>query len=134
MCRSKIALDCRLRQIITKYESELDDFLLQIPTSWVGHINKKNLQTFKEWAKPLLPLVLKSHDQHDKHIRFSFLARTPKEIDDFYDRFKDILYYSVYIQTHINCDDIDRKIYVIGNKSVWSSKRKSYSNCNKRES
>ncbi|MFX1393358.1 MAG: RimK family alpha-L-glutamate ligase [Promethearchaeota archaeon] len=115
-CRSKIALDCRLRQIFEKYQDEFNDFLLPIPNSWVGCINEKNLEVFKEWAKPLLPLVLKSHDQHDKHIRFSFLARTIEEIDAFYERFKDVLYYSIYIQKHINCDDIDRKIYVIGDK------------------
>ncbi|MBD3253725.1 MAG: hypothetical protein GF383_01465 [Candidatus Lokiarchaeota archaeon] len=116
-CLSKIALDGRLRQIIEKYNNRLRDFILPIPESWTGVIKQNSLEEFKEWAKPNLPLVIKSHDQHDKNIRFSFRVRNLDEIDDFYNRFKTKLDYAVYIQKEINCDDIDRKVYVIGDKT-----------------
>lgn len=123
-CRSKITLDTRLREIFKKHKKELEGFILPIPESWVGLINKKNLDHFKDWAEPHLPLVIKSHDQHDKNIRFSYLVRTLDEIDDFYRRFKNVLDYAVYIQKKIECDDLDRKIYVVGDK-VFGVQRES---------
>ena len=115
-CRSKIMLDSRLREILMRYKNDLEDFLLPIPESWVSFINEKNLEDFKNWAKPLLPLVLKSHDQHEKYVRYSYLVRADDEIDDFHHKFQDFLKFPVYIQKKIECDDIDRKIYVIGDK------------------
>ena len=123
-CRSKITLDSRLRQIIAKHKKELANFILPIPPSWVGLIDQRNLENFKEWAASRLPLVIKSHDQHDKFIRFSYLVRSLEEIDDFCQRFDGKLNYAVYVQKAIDCDNMDRKLYVVGDQ-VFGIRRES---------
>ncbi len=117
-CKNKIALDYSLRDIFTRNENELKSFSL--PPSW--NQNSKNKKKFRSWAQPKLPLVLKSHYQHDKYNRFNFLMRNIDELQVFYNRYKDLIYYDIYIQKFIECDGIDRKIYVIGD-NVFGVKR-----------
>ena len=117
-CKNKIALDYSLRYIFNKYQNNLKSFSL--PPSWIQ--NSKNEKRFKTWAKSKLPLVLKSHYQHDKYNRFNFLMRTIDELQIFYKRYKELTYYDIYVQKFIECDGIDRKIYVIGDK-VFGVKR-----------
>ena len=111
-CMNKIALDISLRKIFNKYSKKLSHFSL--PSSWnqtVSDVNK-----FKIWAEDKLPIVIKSHNQHDKYRRFNFLVKDVNEIEDFCRRYSQFLYYDVYIQKFIECDGFDRKIYVIGDK------------------
>ena len=117
-CKNKIALDYLLRAIFKKNRQKLSSFAL--PPSW-NH-NSKNEQNFKAWAKSKLPIVLKSHFQHDKYNRFNFLMKEIEELPLFYERYKDLIYYDIYIQKFIECDGIDRKIYVIGD-NVFGVKR-----------
>ncbi|MFX1396482.1 MAG: RimK family alpha-L-glutamate ligase [Promethearchaeota archaeon] len=112
ICKNKIALDGIIRKIFQKKKVKSLNF--KIPRSW-NH-NVSNIRRFKEWASKKLPLVIKSHNQHDKYNRFNFLVRKIDEIDVFCERYKEFLYYDVYIQEYIECDGIDRKIYVIGDK------------------
>jgi len=117
-CKNKIALDYSLRDIFTRNENELKSFLL--PPSWIQ--NSKNKKKFRSWARSKLPIVLKSHNQHDKYNRFNFLLRNMEELQTFYDRYKNFIYYDIYVQKFIECDGIDRKIYVIGD-NVFGVKR-----------
>jgi glutathione synthase/RimK-type ligase-like ATP-grasp enzyme len=84
--------------------------------------NAKKLDQFKKWGSSKLPIVIKSHSQHDKYNRFNFLAKNPDDFDKFYERYKHLIYYDVYVQKFIECDAVDRKIYVIG-ENVFGIKR-----------
>ncbi|MHA1669203.1 MAG: ATP-grasp domain-containing protein [Promethearchaeota archaeon] len=117
-CKNKIALDYALRRIFSQNRSKLSGFSLV--QSW--NQSAKKLDRFKKWATPKLPIVLKSHYQHDKYNRFNFLVQKIEEMDIFCERYKHFLYYDIYIQKFIECDAVDRKIYVIGDK-VFGIKR-----------
>ena len=118
MCKNKVALDHVLRKVFKKHSTELHGFML--PKSWTQSV--KNINNFKKWASSKLPIVIKSHFQHDKYMRFNFLVDNLNEIDKFCKLYSHFLYYDVYIQEFIKCDAIDRKIYVIGN-TVYGIKR-----------
>lgn len=117
-CKNKVALDHVLRKSLQ--QSNPDD-MFHLPKSWCCSLSNK--QKFKEWVKPKLPVVLKSHYQHNEYVRFNYLVRNMQEIDDFYETYKNLLYYDVYIQKFIECDGIDRKIYVMDEK-VFGIRRK----------
>ncbi len=117
-CKNKIALDYALRRIFSQYKSKLKEFSLA--QSW--NQNAKKLDQFKKWGSSKLPIVIKSHSQHDKYNRFNFLAKNPDDFDKFYERYKHLIYYDVYVQKFIECDAVDRKIYVIG-ENVFGIKR-----------
>ena len=112
-CKNKIALDYALRRVFKNNPQIRKNFTL--PNSWNNNI--ADVQKFKKWATPKLPIVLKSHYQHDKYNRFNFLVRKIEEIDIFCERYKHLLYYDIYIQKFIECDGLERKIYVIGDKT-----------------
>jgi glutathione synthase/RimK-type ligase-like ATP-grasp enzyme len=112
MCKNKISLDYALRNVFKENPQISKKF--SFPNSWNNNIT--DIQKFKKWALPKLPIVIKSHFQHDKYNRFNFLVRKTDEIDDFCDRYKHLLYYDVYIQKFIECDGFERKVYVIGDK------------------
>jgi glutathione synthase/RimK-type ligase-like ATP-grasp enzyme len=118
LCKNKIALDYNFRKILERYKDKLAKF--RLPNSWNQTLS--NIDKFKKWALKKIPIVIKSHYQHDKYNRFNFLIQNIKEIDDFYEKYKHFLYYDVYIQEFIECDGIERKIYVIGDK-VFGIKR-----------
>ena len=118
MCKNKIALDYILRKIKRDYKNELKKFL--IPKSWNQSLS--NIAKFKKWALNRLPIVIKSHNQHDKYNRFNFLVQKIEEVEVFCKRYKEFLTYDVYVQEFIECDGIERKIYVIGDK-VFGIKR-----------
>lgn len=118
LCKNKAALDSALRKAFRKHINELKEF--KLPKSWTHSL--LNVDLFKEWALTKLPIVIKSHYQHDKYNRFNFLVRKIEEVDDFCRMYLNFLYYNVYIQKFIECDGIDRKIYVIGDK-VFGVKR-----------
>jgi glutathione synthase/RimK-type ligase-like ATP-grasp enzyme len=118
MCKNKIALDYVLRKVFADHKKDLKKFL--IPNSWNQSLS--DIGKFKEWALPKLPIVIKSHYQHDKYNRFNFLVQKIEEVDKFCEKFQQFLYYDVYIQKFIECDGIERKIYVIGDK-VFGIKR-----------
>ncbi len=117
-CKNKIALDYALRRIFSQYKSKLKGFSLV--QSW--NQSAKKLDRFKKWGSTKVPIVIKSHSQHDKYNRFNFLAKKPEDFDDFHKRYNHLIYYDVYIQKFIECDAIDRKVYVIGDK-VFGIKR-----------
>ncbi len=112
-CKNKISLDYFLRKVFKNNPQIRKNFAL--PNSWNNNIT--DVQKFKKWATPKLPIVLKSHFQHDKYNRFNFLVRKIEEIDIFCERYKHLLYYDIYIQKFIECDGFERKIYVIGDKT-----------------
>ncbi len=114
VCKNKVALDHTLRKVFNDYSSDLENFSL--PKSWTQ--NLLNVDMFKDWVIEKLPIVIKSHFQHDKYMRFNFLVRNFEEVDQFCEKYENFLYYDVYIQKFIECDGIDRKIYVIGDKIV----------------
>ena len=118
MCKNIIALDYSLRTALKKHEDALGKFLM--PNSWNQSLTDVN--KFKEWALPKLPIVIKSHYQHDKYNRFNFLVQEIDDIDKFCERYNKFLYYDVYIQQFIKCDGFEYKIYVIGDK-VFGIKR-----------
>jgi glutathione synthase/RimK-type ligase-like ATP-grasp enzyme len=118
VCKNKIALDYHFRKIFEKYPNKLAKF--ELPNSW--NQNVSDVEKFKEWASTKLPIVIKSHYQHDKYNRFNFLVQQLDEVDFFCERYNEFLYYDVYIQKFIECDGIERKIYVIGDK-VFGIKR-----------
>ncbi|MFX1339701.1 MAG: RimK family alpha-L-glutamate ligase [Promethearchaeota archaeon] len=118
MCKDKVALDHALRKV---FNENLADFKnISVPKSWTQ--NLKNFDRFKEWAKNKLPIVIKSHFQHDKYMRFNFLVKEIEELEKFCKMYSNFLYYDVYIQEFIECDGIDRKVYVIGDK-IFGIKR-----------
>lgn len=118
MCKNKIALDYALRKVFKEYSEDLKMFLM--PDSWNQSALK--VDAFKEWAQDKLPIVIKSHYQHDKYNRFNFLVQKLEEIDLFSEKYKKFIYYDVYIQRFIVCDGFEYKIYVIGDK-VFGIKR-----------
>lgn len=118
LCKNKVALDQAIRKIFDKHSDDLEDFLL--PRSWTQSL--KNIKSFKEWALPKLPIVIKSHYQHDKYNRFNFLVRKIDEIDKFCDMYSNFLYYTVYIQEFVESDGIERKIYVVGDKTFGAKR------------
>ncbi len=112
MCKNKISLDYALRRVLKNHPQLSKKF--SFPNSWNNNIT--NVQKFKKWALHKLPIVIKSHYQHDKYNRFNFLVRKIGEIDTFCNRYKHLLYYDIYIQKFIECDGFERKVYVIGDK------------------
>lgn len=112
ICKNKVALDQKIRYILQKYRKELSNFAM--PNSWTQSL--RNVERFKKWAAPKLPIVIKSHNQHDKYNRFNFLVQKLEEVDDFCKMYAKFLYYNVYIQEFIECDGIERKIYVVGDE------------------
>jgi glutathione synthase/RimK-type ligase-like ATP-grasp enzyme len=118
MCKNKIALDYALRKVFT--QNPYINRYFSLPQSW--NQNVSNLSKFKKWASPKLPIVIKSHYQHDKYNRFNFLAKKLNEIDKFCDKYKAFTYYDVYIQEFIESDGIERKIYFVGDK-IFGIKR-----------
>ncbi len=112
MCKNKISLDYVLRKVFKNHPQIRKKF--SFPNSWNNNLG--DLSKFKKWALPKLPIVIKSHFQHDKYNRFNFLVRKIEEVDIFYNRYKHLLYYDVYIQKFIECDGLERKVYVIGDK------------------
>ncbi len=112
LCKNKVALDQALRETFRARTKDLKSFAL--PQSWTQSL--LNPTAFKEWASNKLPIVIKSHYQHDKFMRFNYLVRELKEIDKFREKYAQFLYYNVYIQKFIECDGIDRKIYVVGDQ------------------
>ncbi len=113
ICKNKIALDYHFRNIFEKYSREISKF--KLPISW--NQNLSDVDAFKDWALQKLPIVIKSHYQHDKYNRFNFLVQNIDDVDKFCERYKEFIYYDVYIQEFIECDGIERKIYVIGDKT-----------------
>ncbi|MHA1987772.1 MAG: ATP-grasp domain-containing protein [Promethearchaeota archaeon] len=118
VCKNKIALDYSLRKVFEKHKDTLGKF--RMPNSWNQSL--VDVIKFKEWALPKLPIVIKSHFQHDKYNRFNFLVQKIDDIDIFCKRYKQFLSYDVYIQQFIECDGLEIKIYVIGEK-VFGIKR-----------
>lgn len=118
MCKNKMALDYAFRKIFKKYEADLSKFAL--PNSWNQTLS--DVGEFKKWAKNKLPIVIKSHYQHDKYNRFNFLVQNIDEVNKFCKRYENFIFYDVYIQEFIECDGIERKIYVVGDK-VYGIKR-----------
>ncbi|MHA1436787.1 MAG: ATP-grasp domain-containing protein [Promethearchaeota archaeon] len=118
MCKNKVFLDNTLRKIFKENSHKIHDIFL--PKSWIFSL--LDVKNFKKWAENRLPIVLKSHYQHNENIRFNFLVKELSEIDLFCRRYKNFLYYDIYIQEFIECDEFDRKIYVIGDK-VFGIKR-----------
>ncbi|MHA2287820.1 MAG: ATP-grasp domain-containing protein [Promethearchaeota archaeon] len=112
MCKNKISLDYALRNVFKKNTQISKRF--SFPNSWNNNIT--NIPKFKKWASQKLPIVIKSHYQHDKYNRFNFLVRNIEEIEIFCNRYKHLLYYDIYIQKFIECDGLERKVYVIGDK------------------
>ncbi|MHA1460207.1 MAG: ATP-grasp domain-containing protein [Promethearchaeota archaeon] len=112
MCKNKISLDYALRKVFKSHPQISKKF--SFPNSWNNRVT--DVQNFKKWALPKLPIVIKSHYQHDKYNRFNFLVRKIEEVNTFCDRYKHLLYYDVYIQKFIECDGFERKVYVIGDK------------------
>lgn len=119
-CTNRIALDNTLRKIFSEHKKITESFSL--PKSWLHPSPLRNMHKFKKWGSSKLPLVFKSHLQHNDFFRFNFLARSPNEIDDFVVNYKDALYFDLYIQDFIECDGFDRKVYVVGEK-VYGIKR-----------
>jgi len=118
MCKNKIVLDYSLRKVLEKHKDVLKKF--QMPNSWNQSLT--DVSKFKQWALPKLPIVIKSHFQHDKYNRFNFLVQKIDEVDIFCEKFKHFLSYDVYIQQFIECDGFEIKIYVLGDK-VFGVKR-----------
>lgn len=118
MCKNKIALDYALRKALKNNTESLKK--ISMPYSWNQSLS--DVKKFKEWALTKLPIVIKSHYQHDKYNRFNFLVQEIDEVDKFCERYKQFLYYDVYVQEFIECDGIERKVYVIGDK-VFGIKR-----------
>jgi len=118
LCKNKVALDQAIRKIFDKHSDDLEDFLL--PRSWTRSL--QNINRFKEWAFPKLPIVIKSHYQRDKYNRFNFLVRKIDEIDKFCKIYSNFLYYNIYIQKFVESDGIERKLYVVGDK-VYGTQR-----------
>jgi len=118
MCKNKVALDYALREAFRK--NPYVNRYFSLPQSWNQNVTE--LKRFKKWASPKLPIVIKSHYQHDKFNRFNFLVKTIEDIDKFCNMYKNFTYYDVYVQEFIECDGLERKIYVIGDQ-VFGVKR-----------
>lgn len=118
ICKNKYALDLYLRKILENHSSEFKG--IKLPRSW-NH-NPINKTAFKTWIIKHIPVVIKSHYQHDQYNRFNFLVRSEEDINYFYERYSQFIFYDVYVQEFIECDGIDRKIYMIGDE-VFGIKR-----------
>ena len=118
ICKNKVALDETFRYILQKYSKELSNFA--VPKSWTHSV--RDVEKFKDWAASRLPIVIKSHYQHDKYNRFNFLARSLEEIDDFSKKYSKFLYYNVFIQEFIESDGIERKVNVVG-EEIYGTQR-----------
>ncbi len=118
ICKNKFALDLYLRNIMASQPEIFKN--VKMPRSW--NQNPMNRPYFKQWILKHLPVVIKSHYQQDQHNRFNFLVNSEEEIDYFYERYSEFIYYDVYIQEFIECDGMDRKIYVIGDE-IFGIKR-----------
>jgi glutathione synthase/RimK-type ligase-like ATP-grasp enzyme len=118
LCKNKVALDHAMRKIFNQNKEIKDDFALA--HSWTYSLDV--VEDFVQWADDKLPIVLKSHYQHEEYNRFNFLMREPNEIDTFLDLYGKYLFTDLYIQKFIECDGIDRKVYVIG-ENVFGVKR-----------
>jgi len=118
MCKNKVSLDCALREVFSKHSDDLNKFFL--PKSWTHSL--MDLEIFKDWASYHIPIVIKSHYQHDKYMRFTFLVNKIEDIDKFCKMYSNFLYYNVYIQEFIESDGVDRKIYVVGDE-IFGIKR-----------
>jgi len=57
MCKNKISLDYALRRVLKNHPQLSKKF--SFPNSWNNNIT--NVQKFKKWALPKLPIVIKSH-------------------------------------------------------------------------
>ncbi len=114
LIKNKVSLDHALRKMFSKHPDDLNKFLL--PKSWTHSLYSKDLEIFKEWASDHMPIVIKSHYQHDKYMRFTFLANKIEDIDKFCKMYSNFLYYNVYIQEFIESDGVDRKVYVVGDE------------------
>jgi glutathione synthase/RimK-type ligase-like ATP-grasp enzyme len=112
LCKNKIALDYALRKAFKNNPQIRKKFSL--PDSWNNSV--RNVKNFKKWALNKLPIVIKSHYQHDKYNRFNFLVKNIGEVDIFLEKYRQFTFYDVYIQKFIECDGLERKIYVIGDK------------------
>ncbi|MFX1353026.1 MAG: hypothetical protein ACFFGP_03610, partial [Promethearchaeota archaeon] len=66
MCKNKIALDYALRNTFSK--NPYVNRYFSLPMSW--NQNVSNISEFKRWAAHKLPIVIKSHYQHDKFNRY----------------------------------------------------------------
>jgi glutathione synthase/RimK-type ligase-like ATP-grasp enzyme len=118
MIKNKVALDYALRAVFEKYSFET----VCLPKSWTYYFYK--IKPFRKWIKDKIPIVLKSHYQHEKSLRFNYLVRDSTEIKTLVRRRMLFLNYDVYIQQFIDSDGIDRKIYQIGDQ-VFGIKRAS---------
>jgi len=112
LCKNKVALDHALRNIFNQNNYLNNNFALAL--SWTYSLN--DIENFIQWSEDKLPIVLKSHYQHEEYNRFNFLMREPREIYTFLDLYGKYLFTDLYIQKFIECDGIDRKVYVIGDK------------------
>lgn len=111
-CKNKIALDQMLRTIMDETLQLNTSFLL--PESWIHNVSNEN---FVRWAEDKVPFVIKSHYQHDIHMRYNFLVKNiQKDISYFKERYARFQNYDQYIQKFVECDGYDRKIYVVGEK------------------
>ncbi len=116
--KNKVSLDYSLRAIFDKHNFEN----IRLPKSWTYYFYK--IKPFKKWIQDKLPIVIKSHYQHEKMQRFNYLIRDISEIKMLVRKHMLFLNYDVYIQEFIDSDGIDNKIYVIGDK-VFGIKRPS---------
>jgi len=112
ICKNKIALDYALRKAFKNNPQIRKKFSL--PDSWNNSV--RDVKKFKVWALNKLPIVIKSHYQHDKYNRFNFLVQNIDEVDIFLEKYKQFTFYDIYLQKFIECDGLERKIYVIGDK------------------
>lgn len=118
MCKNKVALDFAIRKVLRDNSEILNKF--SIPKSWTHSLT--DINRFKIWASNKLPIVIKSHYQHDKYNRFNFLVQEIEEIKKFCENYEQFLYYDVYIQEFIECDGMEYKVYVVGDK-IFGIKR-----------
>jgi glutathione synthase/RimK-type ligase-like ATP-grasp enzyme len=118
LCTNKIALDYSLRKMLENHGDLLKNF--SMPNSW--NYSLMDIDKFKKWVLHKLPIVIKSHYQHDKYNRFNFLIQKVEEVDKFCKMYQQFLFYDVYLQEFIACDGLERKIYVVGDK-VFGIKR-----------
>lgn len=118
LIKNKVALDYALRAVFDKYTFDN----IKLPKSWTYYFYK--IKPFRKWVKDKLPIVLKSHYQHEKSLRFNYLVRDSTEIKSLVSRHMLFLNYDIYMQQYIDTDGIDRKVYQIGDK-VYAIKRAS---------
>jgi len=116
--KNKVSLDYSLRHLFEKYDFEN----IRLPKSWTYYFYK--IKPFKKWIQDKIPIVIKSHYQHEKTLRFNYLIRDVNEIKMLVRKHMLFLNYDIYIQEFIDSDGIDNKIYVIGD-NIFGIKRPS---------